>query len=163
MSTENDMARSDSGGSVSGVPVRDTSPPTGRTRSLISIFDNENPPSVHNFPGTPQEQWRMRALACGATCRGFDDLPEQGIDLKWWFVHRVEMVAQNSGEVIEPFRVVLITPDMSAYGFVSEFMVRELDGIRECFGDGPYDPPIKVKIVKAKSRKGFQFYSIAPV
>lgn len=163
MSNTDEFSRSDASSVSGGNPVPDAQAANGRCKSIISIFDQDSPPSVHNFPGTPQEQWRMRALACGAACKGFDDMPEGGIELKWWYVHRVEMVAQQTGEVIEPFRVVLMTPEQHCYGFVSEFMVRELDGIREMFGEGPYDPPLKIRVVKAKSRKGFNFYSIEPV
>lgn len=116
---------------------------------------------VHNFDGGKMVQYRLTALATGGACRKFDDMPKGGIDLRYWFCHRVEMVAKT-GEIMTPIRTVLITKDGDAYSFVSDGIARELDTLRSLFGDGPYADPMAIKVEKIPTRNGGHTYSMGP-
>lgn len=116
---------------------------------------------VHNFDGDKMAQYRLTALATGGACQKFDDMPEGGIDLRYWFCHRVEMVAKT-GEIITPIRTCVIDRNGAAYSFVSDGLARELDTLRSLFGDGPYTDPMQIKVSKIKTRSGGHTYSMGP-
>lgn len=132
-------------------------------RKIADVLDGENQPSFSNFTGDKLAVYRLTALACGALCQKPETMPAEGIDLRFWYCHRVEMVAQNGGEVITPIRTVLIDKKGNAWGFVSDAMPKELDTLRQVFGEGPYSDPLLIKVSKITTRKGFSTYTIAPV
>jgi len=132
-------------------------------RSILAKLDSGEMRAVHNFTGDKMAQWRMVAKATGPDCRKFEDMPDGGIQLVYYYCHRVEMISQRDGEMIEPIRCVLIDKDGANYGFVSDFIARELDNIIEMWGPGPWiTTPLHIRVVRAKSRKGMTFYSIQP-
>lgn len=144
----------------------DLSPPANgeaRFRKIVDVLDGENRPSFNNFGSDKRAAYRLTALACGGQCKKPEQMPIEGIDLRYYHCHRVEMVAAVGGEVITPIRTVLIDKANNAYGFVSDAMPKELDTLREVFGDGPYEEPMLIKVEKITTRKGFSTYTIAPV
>lgn len=132
-------------------------------RKIADVLDVENQPSFSNFDGDKQNLYRLTALVKGGTCQPGDKLPDQGIDLRYWYCHRVEMVAQTGGEIITPIRTVLVDKGLKAWQFVSDALPKELDTLREIFGDGPYEEPMRIKVDKIKTRKGYNTYTISPV
>lgn len=132
-------------------------------RKVVDVLDIEKRPYFTNFDGDRNAIYRLLALAKGNTCLPGEQVPEGGIDLKYWYFHRVEMVAKVGGEIIEPIRSVLIDKGGKAYQFVSNAIPNEVDTLRECFGDGPYTDAMKIKVTKFKTGKGMQTYTIAPV
>ena len=131
-------------------------------RSITAKLDSGQFRSVHNFDGDKMQVWKLSSKACGPDCKQFKDIPDVGIDLHYFYCHRVEMVSSRDGEIVEPIRVVLIDKDGTCYGFVSDFLVRELDTLIETWGNGPWYEPLKIRVVSAQSRKGNRFYSIQP-
>lgn len=129
-------------------------------KSLAIRLTEESP--IHNFTGTKQEIWRKLALCSGSACRGKDDQPPEGIEVVNFMAHRIEMVNQQTGEVTEPTRIVLVTPNNEAYGFVSDFLADSLDMLIAAFGNGPWEPPIKLRVNEQKTRKGFKVLTIDP-
>jgi hypothetical protein len=116
---------------------------------------------VHNFDGDKMAQYRLTALATGGACQPYESMPPDGIDLRYWFCHRVEMVAKT-GEIITPIRTALIDKSGAAYSFVSDGVARELDTLRSLFGEGPYTDPMPIKVGKIKTRSGGYTYVMGP-
>jgi Phage Single-stranded DNA-binding protein len=83
-----------------------------------------------------------------------DDLQGKPFLMKWFYAHKVELRSDKGGEVVDAIRVVLVDPDRRTLGFVSDGVVDSLDLIRSILGDGPYDPPIPVRVVRQKTRGG---------
>lgn len=142
--------------------ISESSAPRVDKRSILAKLESGEFRSVNNFAGDKMAKWRQQARATGPDCIPFKEFPAEGIPLETYYCHRVEMVSQNGGEIIEPIRVVLITPDGKCYGFVSDFIARELDSLIEMWGEGPWKPPLNIRVIKAESRKGNNFYSIQP-
>lgn len=132
-------------------------------KSIASIIEELGGAPVSNFDGDTMAKWRLRSLATGASCKGFEDLPAEGIDLKYFFAHRIEMTSQRGGEIITPIRVVLIDRSGAAYGFVSDGLPKDLDGIIQDFGWGPWKLPVNVTVTVGSSRSKQKFYSLGPV
>lgn len=142
--------------------ITDQQPATTDKRSIIAKLDSGEFRSVSNFDGDKMAIWRLTSKATGPDCKSFDPVEPCNIDLQYYYCHRVEMVRQHDGEIIEPIRVVLCDKNGDCWGFVSDFMARELDTLIELWGNGPWIEPLKIKVTKGKSRKGFSFYTIQP-
>jgi hypothetical protein len=131
-------------------------------RKIEDILATDNGAAIiHNFDGDKMDQYRLTAIATGGACQPFEAIPVDGLDLKYWFCHRAEMVSKT-GEIITPVRTVLIDKGGNAFSFVSDGIARELDTLRTLFGDGPYTDPMKVKVSKIKTRSGGHTYCMGP-
>lgn len=129
----------------------------------IGVLDTLIGRETHNFDGDKLAVWKLTALACGSTVKGFDDLPKDPIVVKYYYAHPVEMTDDKTGEIRETIRCVLITTDNQAYGFVSDGIALDLARLANVFGNRPFDPPIPLKVSVVKTRQGFRMYKIDPV
>lgn len=137
--------------------------PPEQVRKIEDYLRIDRQPSWNNFGGGKLNQYRLTALACGAECGRFENMPQDGIDLHYAYAHVIEMESSRGGEVINPIRIALIDKSGKAYGFVSDFLARELDTLRSVFGDGPWSEPLHIKVSVINTRRGFRVYTIAPV
>lgn len=136
--------------------------PAAQSKTIEAQLQIDHLPSVNNFDGDKVNQWRLTSLACGGGCRDFAAMDGKPIDLKYYYCHQIEIVRQESGEIINPIRCVLIDKGGNAYGFVSEYIARELDTIIEIFGPGPYTEPMSIIVKQVNTRKGNRIYTVSP-
>lgn len=139
-------------------------PPLAQTqfRKIEDILAIDNGEAiVHNFDGDKMSQYRLMALATGGTALKFEDM-KFPFDLKYWYASRVDMVAQQGGEILSKVRVALIDKNNVVVSFVSDGMVKELDVLRSMFGEGPYLEPMPLQVTKIITRKGNPTYSMGP-
>lgn len=69
--------------------------------------------------------------------------------------HPITIVDEQSGEVIDALRTVLITKDGKAYDGVSQGITNALSRIFSIMGMPPWDDePVKMKIKQVKTRNG---------
>lgn len=160
MTTENKVKVTEAEESGEPIHVKVGDPPPFRKIEDILALGG-GAAIVHNFDGDKVAQYRLTALATGGACVSFDEMPNP-FDLKYWFCHRVDMVAQKSGEIITPIRTVLIDKSGKAVSFVSDGIAKELDTLRSIFGDGPYTEPMQVRLQRIKTRAGTFTYSMGP-
>lgn len=74
--------------------------------------------------------------------------------VKYYYAHAVELTDQRTGEVQSKVRLVFVNPEGETTSFASDGVLDSLDMIRRFLGDGPYDPPLKIKAVKVATRRG---------
>lgn len=117
---------------------------------------------LHNFDGDKMQVWKLSALATGPQCLSADDCANRVIKIRYWYVHRIEMVNKETGEVMTPMRVVLIDSDGNAFGFVSNGVFQSLSQLVNIVGRGPYDPPLELRIVSTKLASKRSMLSIVP-
>lgn len=128
---------------------------------ISDVFGGLGGPELHNFDGTTQDKWRLTALATGPETKSADDCVGQIINVRYFFVHPVEISGNTPGEFSRALRSVLITPDHDCYAFVSNVLARDLARMVRTFGLRPWEPPIAVQVVKSKAKVG-HFYSLCP-
>jgi hypothetical protein len=87
-----------------------------------------------------------------AVDRDGESLSDTPFPVKWWYAHIVEPVDPSTGEVQRCIRVVLMSPAGETTSFTSTGVIDSLDMIRRSLGDGPYDPPLWVRLVRIKTR-----------
>lgn len=127
---------------------------------LARLQSGESP--IHNFGGTPSDQWRLIAAATGATAKPISENTNVSINLRYWFAHLIELVNQKTGEMTEVPRLVMFDKDGECYSAVSDSLLSQIDNIIASFGEGPYDDIVKFKVVSARTRSGGNIYNVVP-
>lgn len=120
------------------------------------------PAAIHNFVGSPTEQWAMTAYATGPSCKEGRDQIGKTIAVKHWYLHEVD-VRRDDGSSVHCVRTVLIDPEGTCFGFVSDGIYQSLRLMVQHLGNGPYDPPILVAIRQQGLRGGRSMLSFEPV
>lgn len=118
--------------------------------------------SWDNFDGDPPDKWRLSALATGPGCLSYGDLNNEPFLVKYFYAHEVEIENSETRDLVSVMRVVLISPDLHAVATVSDGVWLGLVRLVEFMGSGPYDPPLKVKLVESKTNKGRRMVSLVP-
>lgn len=161
------MSTQESGQEVQSNPTQNTQSGTGSAQapdkagqSLKLRLENES--TVHNFTGSAHEVWKALAKCSGSGVKGQDDQPKDGIAVRNFMAHTVEMVNRKTGEITNPARIVLVTPEGDCYAFVSDFLGDSIDLIIASFGIGPWEPPIKLRVNESPTRSGFKVLTIDP-
>jgi hypothetical protein len=131
--------------------------------AIKEVFGTLGGKVLHNFQGDKVAIWRQTAIATGPDVKTIDDIPPEGIPVKHFYVHPVELDGKEDGEIVDAIRSVLITPEGVAYGFVSNFLARDLARMISVFGIGEWKPPIQIKVRSNKGKNGHKFYTIVPV
>jgi hypothetical protein len=117
---------------------------------------------LHNFSGDLMQVWRMVSLATGPECRNVDDIPPEGLLLRNFYAHRLELVDPKTGEMSDVVRCVIIGPDKIPYAFISDGIARDLGAIISVFGLNEYEPPIPVTVQPVKTRRGYKVFRLIP-
>lgn len=74
--------------------------------------------------------------------------------------HPVTLLDENTGEVVNALRVILVDKNGKNYDAVSQGIVSSLQKVFAIVGQPSYDPPLKLKVVEQKTRKGFKTNTI---
>lgn len=131
--------------------------------AIEGVFGTLGGRVLHNFEGDKVAVWRQTAIATGPDVKGIADVPPEGIEIQNFYVHSIELDGPTPGEFTEAIRCVLVDPQGNAYGFVSNFLARDLAKMIAVFGIAPWKPPIKCKVRQNKGKAGHTFYTIVPV
>lgn len=70
--------------------------------------------------------------------------------------HPVRMVDENTGELVEAVRIILIDENGVNYDAVSQGVASSLQKILAIVGPAPWEPALAMKMVTQKTRKGFK-------
>jgi len=119
--------------------------------------------AMHNFNVQGAESWRLMAAATGGGSQKIGDNLGKTINLRYWFVHKIELTNPKNGEITEATRVVLFDKDGTAYSSVSESILNGLETIIQAFGPGPYEDNVMFKVETARTRSGMNIYNIIPL
>lgn len=74
--------------------------------------------------------------------------------------HPVTLLDENTGEVVNALRVILVDKNGKNYDAVSQGIVSSLQKVFAIVGQPSYNPPLKLKVVEQKTRKGFKTNTI---
>lgn len=144
------------------VASRSLIPTEQKTLDLIGqVLGGLGTPTLHSFKGTPQEQWRQIALCEGGDIKSKADWGDRPIAMEHYYLHRVTVNGKSPGELVDAVRCVLVQPDGTRIGFVSDGIAKSIARIIMMFGVGPYKPAINIKIVDVKTPNGHT-YNIIP-
>lgn len=90
-----------------------------------------------------------------------DDNKGKVLEIVNYAAHPVSLVDENTGELVEALRIVLVDKNGVNYDAVSQGIASSLQKIIAIVGAAPWDnEPLKMKVVEQKTRKGFKTNTI---
>lgn len=134
---------------------------------LASTQDMENlmNPTAAFFCSIPNDGSRKSAVAIynavNSKGESLDDHKGEILEIVNVAAHPVNLVDENTGEVVNALRVVLIDKNGMNYDAVSQGIVSSLQKLFAIVGQPPYTAePLRIKVVEQKTRKGFKTNTI---
>lgn len=125
-----------------------------------SAINNLVNPANSFFCSIPNDGSRENAVkiynAINSKGDSLDDHIGEILEIVNIAAHPVNILDENSGEIKECLRTVLIDKNGKNYDAVSEGIASSLQRIFAIVGQPPYAEPLKVKMVQVKTRKGFK-------
>lgn len=112
-----------------------------------------------SFP--PDEMGAVIALVQGSAL-ALADMVEKVIPVRHILAHRIDSVDEDTGEVKTLDRIVLVTPDGTAYASTSEGVRRSLSLLMTVYGKPPWSPPLRLKLTQVNTRKGRRTFVLSP-
>lgn len=74
--------------------------------------------------------------------------------------HPISILDENTGEMVDTVRVVIIDDKGVGYEAISVGIISSLTKLFGIVGRPSYNPPLKMKVVKQSTRKGFKTNTI---
>lgn len=90
------------------------------------------------------------------------DVSGKVIEVVGYIAHIVPVPDRVTGEVIDRPHLVLFTSDNAMVSSYSEYTIRSFALLLNCSGQGPFDPPLKVKVNKHSGKKAGWWYTLTP-
>lgn len=117
------------------------------------------------FCSIPNDGSRKSAIAIynavNSKGESLDDHKGEVLEIVNVAAHPVTLVDENTGELVEALRTVLIAKNGVIYDAVSQGIASSLSKIFGIVGMPPYnEEPLKIKVVEQKTRKGFKTNTI---
>lgn len=113
-------------------------------------------------PTDPETRYDLAEAITGEAL-GVDDLGDPPIELAAIVVHPQTLVNEETGEVFEVQRTVLKTADGLWIAFCSGGIVRSLKTLLALWGPPPWNPPLKVKVQRIKTRRGRTTFALKAI
>lgn len=131
--------------------------------AFVSIFGNLLNRELHNFDGDQRRQWQLKAMCASAAAEPLESVAGQPLNIVYYYGMLYEHVDEKTGEIDDRLRFVLVTDDMKAYRTASPYVAREIGRAVATFGNKPFDPPLRIRMVKCRGNGGREFFTIEPV
>lgn len=91
------------------------------------------------------------------------DMIGEEIEISHLVVHNVEVLDEDTGELLERDRIVIVQPDGTMLSAVSQGIRKSVQLLCALYRLPPYDPPLRVKIVQTNTKRGRRLYQLLPV
>lgn len=115
-----------------------------------------------NFPADPKKGLRLTSLAISGDAQKADDFIGREFHFIYWFLHKVEVLNKETGEMNPAPRIVLISADGEAIQFVSNGVAQSLRLILHYEGVGELLEPVPVIVKQKATRQGFKILYLQP-
>lgn len=132
------------------------------TADLMDGFTN---PTGQFYCSIPNDGSRRSSIAIynavNSKGESLDDHKGEVLEIVNVAAHPVRLVDENTGEVVDALRTVLITKDGKVFDAVSQGIASSLQKIFGIVGMPPWNQePLKIKVVEQKTRKGYKTNTI---
>jgi len=128
--------------------------------NLKRIFGKDAEVTMSFDPRTP-EGAELLFIATLDKLTRLSDMAGETIYVRDIFAHPAER-EDDKGEVTRFIRSVIITPDKKAYDCGSEGVRKTIVLLRSVRGTPPWDPPIRVKVIRQQTRAGRNWMFLRP-
>lgn len=132
--------------------------------STVELENLMNPGAAF-FCSIPNDGSRAAAKAIynaiNSKGESLDDHKNEVLEIVNVAAHPVSLIDENTGELVNALRMVVIDKNGKNYDAVSQGIVSSFQKIFAIVGPAPYlEEPLKIKVVEQKTRKGFKTNTI---
>lgn len=130
---------------------------------MAAALGSQSAIELSNFDGDANRQWELSSLATSGDSISSDDSVGTEIDVKYIYMHGVTIQGQESGEVVDVVRTVLIDEKNNSYVFVSAGVALDAFKMLRIFGKKPFVPAKRVKVVSKTTARKRKILTLIPV
>ena len=96
----------------------------------------------------------LASAAKSSEVQQMEDMPEDGIELQYFFCHVVQINKQNFDGVNPAIRTVVFDRNGNMYGSTSEQIARDIYTLQQTVGTGEIPPGVFAKFESVKAGRG---------
>lgn len=106
---------------------------------------------------------KMRVYSAVSNPTALDDMVGQNIKISDVILQPVELADEETGECYTGTRIVLISPEGTAYSTVSKGIETNMKNLFAIIGEPTWKPALEMKVVRKPARNGYKFLSLETV
>jgi Phage Single-stranded DNA-binding protein len=80
-----------------------------------------------------------------------------------YYAHVVDLEIEDTGEVVTKIRLVMVCTDGKTISTVSEPCIKAFAFLASCYGQGPWNPPILIRVKENKGKRGHTYCTLSEV
>ena len=128
---------------------------------MLSAFQNTETSVFASIKDDGSRESKVAIFnAVNAPNEKLDDHKGEVLAIRDVVAHPISLVDENTGELVNALRCVLIAEDGTGYEAVSMGIASSLQKIFAIVGQPTWEPALKLKVVEQKTRKGFKTNTI---
>lgn len=137
---------------------------TDNSKALMA-FNTENTElgTVQHFIDTSTFDGKVKLYSALQNAEKMADHLNEPLHMVNAVAQSVQVTDEQTGEVSNSARVIIVTDDDKAYAATSPTLLAGLNTMFGIFGTpNTWEQPLAIKVVEHRSRRGYKFYSIEP-
>ena len=134
--------------------------------TALVAFNTENTElgTVQHFIDTSTREGKIKLYSALQNAEKLDEHLNEPLEMVNAVAQAVQVTDDQTGEVSNTVRVIIVTADHKAYAATSPTLAAGLNTMFGIFGTpNTWAEPLTIKVIERRSRRGFKFFSIEPV
>lgn len=134
--------------------------------TALVAFNTENTElgTVQHFIDTSTREGKIKLYSALQNAEKLDEHLNEPLDMVNAVAQAVQVTDDQTGEVSNTVRIIIVTADNKAYAATSPTLAAGLNTMFGIFGTpNVWDEPLTIKVIERRSRRGFKFFSVEPV
>lgn len=134
--------------------------------TALVAFNTENTElgTVQHFIDTSTREGKIKLYSALQNAEKLDEHLNEPLEMVNAVAQAVQVTDDQTGEVSNTVRVIIVTADNKAYAATSPTLAAGLNTMFGIFGTpNVWETPLTIKVIERRSRRGFRFFSIEPV
>ena len=134
--------------------------------TALVAFNTENTElgTVQHFIDTSTREGKIKLYSALQNAEKLDEHLNEPLEMVNAVAQAVQVTDDQTGEVSNTVRVIIVTADNKAYAATSPTLAAGLNTMFGIFGTpNAWSEPLTIKVIERRSRRGFKFFSIEPV
>lgn len=132
----------------------------------LVAFNTENTElgTVQHFIDTSTREGKIKLYSALQNAEKLDEHLNESLAMVNAVAQAVQVTDDQTGEVSNTVRVIIVTADNKAYAATSPTLAAGLNTMFGIFGTpNTWTEPLTIKVVERRSRRGFKFFTVEPV
>lgn len=134
--------------------------------TALVAFNTENTElgTVQHFIDTSTREGKIKLYSALQNAEKLDEHLNEPLAMVNAVAQAVQVTDDQTGEVSNTVRVIIVTADNKAYAATSPTLAAGLNTMFGIFGTpNTWTEPLTIKVVERRSRRGFKFFTVEPV